>query len=422
MKIKVASLWMMITGISLFAQDSITLTDCHRLATENAPRMEDSEVIRTIESLKISKIARNWLPELNVNGKITYQSDVVTVALENAPIPVEFPEVPQDQYALNLDLSQTLYDGGINSRKKNLEKTDADVELQQVKVDLYGIREQVNQLFFTTLVLQENLLNLGISLENLVSRREVLQTSFENGVVQESDLMAVDVEILRLRQAMVEIETNKKSCLETLEVLCGIEFREETILLKPDPDSLEEKEGERPEYHLFELKEASIDAGRELLKRKRIPVLYAFGQTGYGKPGYNMLNDQWDFYYMVGAGLRWNIWDWNQSGQEAMVMEQQKRLLKNRRAAFDRQIASRSVREKARIAQYRRILELDEQVLELQQEIAERAATKLEFGTVTATDYLIELNREIQARIKLTTDQIRLLQSFVNELTLRGKL
>ncbi|HDS07314.1 MAG TPA: TolC family protein, partial [Bacteroides sp.] len=367
-------------------------------------------------------IQKNWFPELNVNGRFSYQSDVVTVALEDAPIPVAFPEVPRDQYGLNLDLSQTLYDGGVNSRKKALEKAEAEAEFQQVKVDLYGIREQVNQLFFNFLILRENLGNMEINLENLVRRREVLQTGLNHGVVLESDLMVMDVEILRVRQAMAEIASGMRSCLEALEVLCGRDFREHAVLVRPEPEEIPQEEGTRPEYRLFELREATLDAGKELQSRKRIPVLYAFGQTGYGKPGYNMLNDEWDFYYMVGAGIRWNIWDWDRSRSEATILEQQKQLLRSRRAAFDQQLESRMVQEKARIAQYRETLALDEQVLALQKEIADRAATRLENGTLTATDYLIELNKENQARNRLTTHQLQLIQSLVNYRTLQGKL
>jgi outer membrane protein TolC len=412
----------LVTGGSLGAQDSITLSGCYRLATANAPRLRDSEVIREIESLRIRNIEKNWLPELNVNGRLSYQSDVVTLDLGDAPIPIKFPEVPHDQYGLNLDLSQTLYDGGINRRKKELERAEAEVDLQQVKVDLYGIREQVNRLFFTTLVLQENRMNLGINMDNLKKRREVLQASFENGVVLESDLQMLDVEILRVRQAILEIEAGKEACLEAMGVLCGKDSLEDAILVKPVADSMRQGAGSRPEYRLFELQEASMNAGQELLRRKRVPVLYAFGQTGYGKPGYNMLNNKWDFYYMAGAGLRWNIWDWNQSRQEAKVLEQQKRMLGHRKVAFDRQLESLSVQEKARMEQYRETLELDRQVLELQKEITDRAATALENGTITATDYLIEHHKESQARVRLTTHQIQLMQASVNYLTIQGNL
>lgn len=412
----------LITGFCLQAQDSITLFECHRLATGHAPRMRDSEVIREIERLNIKNIEKNWFPEIHVNGKLSYQSDVVTLALDNPQIPIEFPEVPRDQYGFNLDLSQTLYDGGISRRLKALEQAETEAELQQVEVDLYGIRERLNQLFFTTLVLQENRMNLAINLDNLTRRRKVLHTSFENGVVLESDLMRLDVEILRVKQAIMEIEADKKSCMEAMGVYCGRDFPGDVVLVKPFPESIGGEKSSRPEHRLFALKEASLEAGKALLTRKKVPVLYAYGQTGYGKPGYNMLSNDWDFYYMVGAGIRWKIWDWNQGRREAMVLEQQKQLLRNRKDAFDQQMESLQLQEQAKLEQYRETLELDKQVLALQKEITARAATKLENGTLTATDYLIELNKESQAQIRYTTHQIRLMQSYVNYLTIQGNL
>ncbi|HER09539.1 MAG TPA: TolC family protein [Bacteroides sp.] len=412
----------LLTGFFLHAQDSITLFDCHSLATQHAPRMRDSDVIREMEKLNTKNIEMNWFPEVHVNGKLSYQSDVVTLAMDNPLVPLEFPEVPHDQYGLNLDLSQTLYDGGINRRLKALEQAEAEAELQQVEVDLYGIREQVNQLFFTTLVLQENRMNLAINLDNLTKRREVLQTSFENGMILESDLMMLDVEILRVKQAIVELEAGKKACMEALGVLCGRDFPGDVVLVKPFPEGIGGADGSRPEYRLFALKEASLDAGKELLTRKKVPILYAYGQTGYGKPGYNLLSNEWDYYYMVGAGIRWKLWDWNQSRREAMVLEQQKQLLRNRKDAFDQRMESLKLQERAKMEQYRETLELDEQVLALQKKITARAASELENGTLTATDYLIELNKESQARIRYTTHQILLKQSHINYLTIQGNL
>ena len=50
-------------------------------------------------------------------------------------------------------------------------------------------------------------------------------------------------------------------------------------------------------------------------------------------------------------------------------------------------------------------MELEEQVLELQEEISENAATKLSNGTITATDYITELNKESLARNNLATQR-----------------
>jgi outer membrane protein TolC len=165
-----------------------------------------------------------------------------------------------------------------------------------------------------------------------------------------------------------------------------------------------------------------MEAGKELVGRKRMPVLYAFGQTGYGKPGYNMMSEDWDSYYMLGAGLKWKIWDWNTTSREKQLIGYQQQMLHTQRASFDQEIESLMVQEEARIEQYRLTMGMDRQVLELQKLISEQAAVQLDNGTMTATDYVTELNKESLARITLATHQVMLMQSMANYLTLQGNL
>lgn len=412
----------LVLGGSLVAQDTLTLWECHRHAYENSPRLLDQEFIRQIGALKVDNASTRWYPALDLNGRLSYQSDVVTIALSDPGIPVSFPEVPRDQYGLNLDISQTLYDGGITKQKKSVELSSAAADLQQVEVDLYGLKARVNQFFFAILVLQENRNNLEIHLENLQQRRGVMQSAIANGTLLESELKVIDVEILKVQQSMVEIDTQKGAFLGALAILCGDEIQSGIQLEKPDLEFFMEDPDRRPEIRWFELKNASMEAGKELISKQRMPVLYAFGQTGYGKPGYNMLSGEWDFYYMVGAGLRWKIWDWNSSNRERQVIEQQQHMLMNQRASFEREMESLKVQEKARIEQYRRSMELEKQVLSLQQEISESAASQLANGTITATEYITELNKESITRIKLATQQLKLMQSIANYLTIKGNI
>jgi hypothetical protein len=67
-------------------------------------------------------------------------------------------------------------------------------------------------------------------------------------------------------------------------------------------------------------------------------------------------------------------------------------------------------------------MEMDQQVLELQKKISKQAATSLENGTMTATNYITELNKESLARITLDTHQVLLMQSMANYLTIQGNL
>jgi len=411
----------MIAGV-LQAQETITLYDCQDMAREQAPRASDLELIRQMGDINIEQAGISWYPSLDLNGKLSYQSDVVTVALSNPVIPVSFPEVPHDQYGLNLDITQNIYDGGISKSRKVYEEAKTEADLQQVEVDLYGLKGKVNQFYFAILLLQENRRNLDIQMENLEARYGVVQTAVTNGVLQETDLHVIEVERLKVEQSIVELESRRRSYLGALQVLCGEDLKDDAVLEIPRFEEVEYAGMNRPEQKLFDLKHASMERGKELAGRKRMPVLYAFGQTGYGKPGYNMLSEKWDYYYMVGAGLKWKIWDWSNSAREKQLIGYQQQVLENKRAAFDREVESMMVQEEARMEQYRETMEMDRQVLELQEKISSQAAVQLENGTMTATDYITELNKESLARITLATHQVLLMQSTANYLTIQGNL
>lgn len=413
---------MMAIGGNLLSQDTITLQGCHTKAYENSPRLQDQGFIRQIGELRVSNASTLWYPSLELNGRISYQSDVVTIALTDPGIPVDFPEVPRDQYGLNLDISQTLYDGGITKQKKSYEQSSVAADLQQVEVDLYGLKAKVNQFYFAILVLQENRKNLEIHMDNLQQRREILRSAIASGTLLESELKVIEVEILKVKQSLVEIDSQRQSFLGALAILCGDEIQEGIQLETPDFEVFMADQESRPEYRWFELKQTSMEAGKELISKQRMPVLYAFGQTGYGKPGYNMLSGGSDFYYMLGAGVRWKIWDWNSINRERQVIEQQQQILLNQRASFDREIESLKLQEMARIEQFKRSMELEREVLKLQEEISASAASKLANGTITATEYITELNKESVTRINLATQQVKLMQAIATYLTIQGNI
>ena len=411
----------MLSGIAM-AQEPLTLFECQRMAREHAPRLGDVEVIQQMGDTKIGQAGTSWYPSLGLNGKLSYQSDVVTVALTDPSIPVAFPEVPHDQYGLNFDISQNLYDGGISRGRRSYEEALMAADLQQVEVDLYRLKEKVNHLYFAVLVLKENKQNLEIHLENLQARYEVVHTAVTHGTLLESELHVIEVEKLKVMNSMIEVDSRKKSYMGALRVLCGESINENAILEKPHFEGIEGATPDRPEYKLFDLKHASMEAGKELAGKKRMPVLYAFGQTGYGKPGYNMMSGEWDYYYMIGAGLKWKIWDWNNSSRERQLIGYQQQILQSQLASFDREIESLMVQEEARIEQYRKTMEMDQQVLELQKKISGQAAVRLDNGTMTATNYITELNKESLARIALATHQVMLMQAIANYLTIQGNL
>ncbi len=234
--------------VGLYAQESITLFELHSLAVENAPRLADREHIQQIGELKTDQAKTNWYPSLDLNGKLSYQSDVVTVELSDPSIPVEFPQVPHDQYGLNLDVRQNLYDGGTTKQVKLFEEAKTAADLQQVEVDLYGLKSRVNLYYFAILELQANRINVGIHMENLKAREESMRIAIDNGTLLEVDKNVLDVEVLKIRQALLETDSRKEALISALNVLCGTSLEKETELKLPNLDGYSMEQINRPEY------------------------------------------------------------------------------------------------------------------------------------------------------------------------------
>ncbi len=88
MKAIFTGLFLLISAM-ICGQKTFTLAECQHLARENAPRKGDLELIEQMGELKVDQAGTSWYPSLNLNGKMSYQSDVVTVALTDPTIPVD---------------------------------------------------------------------------------------------------------------------------------------------------------------------------------------------------------------------------------------------------------------------------------------------------------------------------------------------
>jgi outer membrane protein TolC len=138
----------------VFSQDnSFTLKDCYKTAYENYPNAKQKSYYRSINNLKLDNIGVNYLPQISFKGQATYQSDVTMLSI---PIPNFKPaELSKDQYKLTLDVRQLLYDGGNTTSLKTTESKQADVDEQKVEVDLFTLKQKINDLYFSILLLQE---------------------------------------------------------------------------------------------------------------------------------------------------------------------------------------------------------------------------------------------------------------------------
>lgn len=435
----------LLTVNNIFAQngEQITLTQCYDEATKANPLYSTKDLYSKINTLQVSNVKTAYLPKVTLNAQATYQSDITKVDIPidkymqkvfeplveafpnlaeylQSPPAMEIPSPKKDQYKATLDVNQVIYDGGITKLRKELEMSNLETDLQQVEVELYKIKERINKLYFAILLLQENRNTLQVMIDEIDKRLIILQSALRNGVTTQSNLDVLEAEKLKLQQKIIEIDINKTAALNGISILINRELSENTMVEIPNVE-IANSQISRPENVLFELQSKKLDAATKLVSHKNYPMLYGFGQAGYGRPGFNMFSTTFDPFYIVGAKLSWNLWDWKQTSREKQIYSIQKEIITANKDAFEKNINMSLVNEKAKIDKYSEIINKDKEIIELRSRICKSSASKLENGIITSTDYITDLNAEMNAKISLKSHEIELIMSKINYNTTVGK-
>lgn len=409
------------SGISLAQPvDTIHLNECHRSAIENHPYFKQKELYTRSKELRNKNHTANWYPSLDLNGKYTWQNEVVEL-----PLPVEIPGfetplMPHYNYKLSLDIQQTIYDGGITKSSKKVEESKHLVNQQQVEVSLNQLKEQVNQLFFYILALQQQEKSIQLKLDELEEKNTVIESGVSNEIFLSADLDIMQAEILKVQQMLSEIDITKSSVFQMLGDLTAMDIREGATLVLPPSDVAVTVEIPRPEQVLYDLQILNLDASMDLVSKRRHPKAYVFGSFAYGNPGLNFFRDELRGFYVLGAGLQWNIWDWSKTSRSKQDITIQQNIIRSQKAAFDKNLNIQLAEKLAEISKYEEAVRRDEEIVLLRAKISRSAASQLENGVITTSDYITELNAETEARIRLETHRIQLVQARVNYLTTKG--
>jgi outer membrane protein TolC len=413
----------LLTGIFLLPlkgnAQNITLQMCYDSLEQHFPLANQSERLLELYELKIQNLQTQYLPSAYLKARATYQSEVTSIDM--AVPGFTPPQVPKDQLTAQVEINQVLYDGGFTKAAKKLVQQQLAGELQKVETDLYQLKKQVNELFYLSLMMQDNHQILELTKESIDARIQVVSSGVAQGVAQASDLDHLQAEKLRLEQQIIGLEMGQKQALDVLEKLSGFSFPPKVQLELPAEAKAAAGSRLRPEQKLFQQQMQVIDASTELGAKKRMPTIGAFATAGYGKPGYDMFNESMHGYYLVGAQMQWHIWDWKINQREQKQNHIQKQVLTDQLDAFNKQQAIGLSEAELRIQKLEQLLEKDLEIIELQKKISDRSARQLENGTITSADYLRDLNEEKQARINWSLHQIQKSQALTDLQYLAGK-
>lgn len=400
--------------------DRLDLQKAYTLAEKNYPVTKQSKLIEQTASISIENLNKGYLPQVTLSGQATYQSEVTKVPISVPGFTIESPS--KDQYKLLADVNQLLYDGGTIKQQKVVQQLTANVEHQEVAVELYQLKERVNQIYLGVLYIDEQLKQVDLIKADLQTGIKRVEAQVNNGVAFRSNLNVLKAELLRSDQRAIELKATRKGLVETLELFVGERLDPAIVLDKPTATSFAATtEVARPELKLFQEQTNLLSQQTNLIKSKNLPKASLFVQGGYGRPGLNMLTNDFDLYYIGGLRFNWSLGGLYTKKKEKELVEINKRVVDIKKETFLLNTNTQLKQQGSEIEKLNQLVATDDAIIDLRVQVKEAAKAQLENGVITANDYLREVNAEDQARQSRITHQLQLLQAQINYQTISGK-
>ena len=411
---------LLIINYTASAQDNLGLQQAYDLAQKNYPLIKQRELISKTREYTIDNLSTGFLPQINLSGQATYQSDVTSVKVPIPGVNIESPS--KDQYKILADVNQLLYDGGSIKQQKNIQGLTEEVEQQKIEVELYKLKDRINQLFLGILYLDEQLKQVELIKTDLNNGIKRVQAQVDNGTSFKSNLNVLQAELLKTEQRVIELKASRKGYVDVLSLFINQTLAEDVRLEKPVVEaSVLANDIQRPELKLYTTQEKLLDGQYKLIDSRNKPKASLFWQGGYGRPGLNFLSNSFDFYYTTGVRLNWNFGGLYTQKKEKKIVELNQKTVEIQKETFLLNTNTDLKRQQSEVDKLQKLVATDKDIIDLRIKVKDAAKAQLENGVITANDYLREINAEDQARQSLITHQIQLLQAQINYQTISGK-
>ena len=406
---------MMLTVLTSQAQ---TLDECSKLAQEHYPEIRQYDLIAETEQYNISNAARAWIPQVVLSGQATYQSATPTYpeAFNQmiAANGLDMSGIRKDQYKVAIDVSQNIWDGGQSKANREIAEAEAAVERSRVDVSLYDLQSRIQNLYFGILLLDERVAQTETLIEVLDANLNRMRTYYKNGVAMQSDVDAVEAELLTARQTLSQVEASRASYRRMLEVFIGQPLTDKT-LTRPAMVEVASRTSLRPELAMFEAQSDKLAAQRKAIDASVMPRFSAFAQGYYGYPGLDMfksmVSSEWTLNAIVGVRMSWNIGAFYTKKNNISKLDAAERQIAVQRDVFLFNTEMQTTQDDGEIARLRSAIEDDNRIVELRRSVRMAAESRLENGVIDATDLLRKIADETTATLNRSTHEIELLQA-----------
>ena len=399
---------------------SQTLEECQRAAEQNFPLIRQYGLIEKTTDLNVANIQKGWLPQVSASAQATLQSDVPAFPDEFQKLyqqmGITMEGLERDQYRVGIDVQQTVYDGGNIKSQKEIARRQGELHSRQNEVTMYNVRRRVNEMYFSLLLVDEQI-RLNADLQTVLEGNEKkLAAMLKGGTASESDWQNVKAERLNVVQKMTGLQSQRTALVRMLSTFCAMEVNR---LVKPEiPENTGSTVNLRPELKTIDAQLRLADAKEKALDATLMPRLGVFAQGYYGYPGYNMFEDmtgrKLSWNGIIGARLTWNIGALYSRKNDKAKLQAERETAEANRERFLLDNKMEQIQQNENISRYRQLMTDDEEIISLRSSIRKAAESKLAHGIIDVNDLVREINSENKARVEQCIHEIEMLKEIYN--------
>ena len=405
-----------ILAVSAHAQ---TLEECQQAAEKNYPVIKRYDLIGRTTELTVSNLQKEWLPRITAPAQATYQNAVAawpeSIKSVYQRMGLDMKGLKKDQYKVGIDVQQMLYDGGVISSQKRIARQEGKLQEAQNDVNQYQLRQRVNEMYFSLLLLNEQIrLNDDVK-ALLLSSEKKLAAMVKGGTAATSDYENVMAERLGAEQQNSSLKAQQQMLQRLLSVFCGMEVNH---LQKPKPVEVSTTTNNRPELSMFDSQIKLVEAKEKALNARLMPKLGLFAQGYYGYPGYNIFEDmmdrKWTLNGIVGIKMSWDLSAFYTHKNDRERLNMERKMAENAREVFLFNSRLDEIQHTEDVDRYQKMVQADEEIITLRTNVRKAAESKLAHGIIDVNSLLREINNENAAKAQQAIHEIDMLKEMYN--------
>ena len=398
---------------------AISLEECYTLARNNYPLVRQYELTEAMSRYSFENAAMGYVPQISVGAQATLQSDVTEFpeAFNNllALAGVDMKGLSHDQYKVQLDISQTIWDGGYSKAQRAAVKAQAEVSRLTLDKDIDALKTRINQMYFGILVMEENI-RTSLYMDTLMTANlEIVESAVRNGTALASDTDNIRVELLSLRQQRRQLESAVRTYKDMLAIMIGRRIEDGEVFEKPEVMLVDTSLNKRTELLLFDARIREIELQKKMLDVAVMPKFAFFAQGWYGKPGLNifddMVYDRMSWNGIAGITFKWNISGFYTRKNDLRNIDLSQRSVELQRDAFKWNTDLQQTQIQNEIDRMYEMKASDDEIVRLRESVRKVSESKYRNGIITVNDLLRDIMNENKAKVERSRHELELLRN-----------